>query len=47
MWERHIIGLCISKFRVIKKLIGKGMMMGIIQAIHDDNNLQLLVINNP
>ena len=30
MWERHIIGLCISKFRVIKKLIGKGMMMGII-----------------
>ena len=30
MGEKHIIGLCISKYRVVKKLIGKGVMMGII-----------------
>ena len=47
MSERHIIGLCISKYKSSKKLIGKGVMMGIIQAIHDNNNLQLLVTNNP
>ena len=47
MWEKHIIGLCISKYRVVKKLIGEGVMMGIIQAIHDNNNIQLLVTNNP
>ena len=41
MWKSHIIGLCISKYRVVKKLIEKGVMMGIIQAIHDNNNLQL------
>ena len=27
---KDIIGLCISKYRVVKKLIGKGVMMGII-----------------
>ena len=30
MWEKHIIGLYISKYRVVKKLIGKCVMMGII-----------------
>ena len=39
MWERHIIGLYISKYRVVKKLIGKGVMMSTIWAIHDNNNL--------
>ena len=29
MWEKHIIGLYISKYRVVKKLIGKGVMMSI------------------
>ena len=34
MWEKHIVGLYISKYRVVKKkkksLIGKGVMIGII-----------------
>ena len=47
MWERLIMELCISKYRVVKKLIGKGVMMRIIWAIHENNNLELLVTNNP
>ena len=50
MWEKHIVGLYISKYRVVKKknsLIGKGVMIGIIQVIHDNNNLQLLETKNP
>ena len=47
MWELHIIELCISKYRVVKKLIGKGVMMVIIQAIHDNNNLYIPITDNP
>ena len=44
MWKSHITRLCISKYIVVKNLlIGKGVMMGIIQAIYEVSSREYYV----